>query len=225
MQDLLAGARRELRHEPIEKRIRATIGADGRRQHAPSSSGSRAASSRRTPCRVRTSAPSSPAAPATRTQARGASSSGDPVPCPHDRGRAGLVRERAGAGFRFADADLDGYVELDFDAFDTGSRRTSGSRATPASVPPRRRAPEQPPGAGGGRRRRGGGEHVARLLFETNLPVRFYLPREDVSSTPVRSPTPHLLPVQGRPRRTGRGTPTDAAAWTSAGPTTSHCRT
>ncbi len=90
------------------------------------------------------------------------------------------VGGRAGAGFRLADEDLDGYVVLDFDAFDwleedepiTGHPREPFHRIdVRLTTRPVRLELD--------------GELVAettraRLLCETSLPMRFYLPREDV---------------------------------------------
>ena len=64
----------------------------------------------------------------------------------------------------------------------------------------------------------------ARLLYETQVPTRFYLPREDVRVALEPSDAAHLLPVQGRGvllvvRRRGR------RARTSPGATSTRCRT
>ena len=98
--------------------------------------------------------------------------------------------ERAGAAFRLADPDLAGYVVLDFGAFDGWFEEEEPILAHPrdpfSRIDVRRSA-----------------RHVRiehdrrvlaessrpRLLFETHLPVRFYLPPEDVR-------TELLLPSQ-----------------------------
>jgi uncharacterized protein (DUF427 family) len=88
---------------------------------------------------------------------------------------------REGAAFRLADADLDGYLLLDFDAFDewyeedernVGHPRNPfhridilhSSRHVRVELDGRLLAETRRP----------------RLLFETGLPPRFYMPREDV---------------------------------------------
>ena len=89
--------------------------------------------------------------------------------------------ERPAAAFRLADPDLDGYVELDFDAFDQWLEEDEPIVSHPRDpfhrVDVRRSS------------RSVVVEHEGtvlaestrpRLLFETYLPVRTYLPREDV---------------------------------------------
>ena len=86
-----------------------------------------------------------------------------------------------GAGFRLADEDLAGYVVLDFDAFDDWyeeDERIAGHPRDPFHRVDVRRSARPV-------RIEVGGDVVAettraRLLFETSLPMRFYLPREDV---------------------------------------------
>ena len=89
--------------------------------------------------------------------------------------------ERPGAGFRSADPGLAGYVVLDFAAFDEWLEEDEPVVSHPRDPFSRidvRRSTRQV------RVERDG--HVLaestrpRLLFETQLPVRFYLPREDV---------------------------------------------
>ena len=86
-----------------------------------------------------------------------------------------------GAGFRLADEDLAGYVALDFAGFDAWyeeDERVVGHPREPstASISARRTRPV---------RIEVDGDVIAettraRLLFETSLPMRFYLPREDI---------------------------------------------
>ena len=91
------------------------------------------------------------------------------------------VDGRAGAGFRLADAHLTGYVALDFDAFDAWYEeddRIAGHPREPFHRVDVRRSARPV-------RIELDGEVVAdttnaRLLCETSLPLRFYLPREDV---------------------------------------------
>jgi uncharacterized protein (DUF427 family) len=94
--------------------------------------------------------------------------------------RAGGVT-REGAGFRPADADLAEYVLLDFDAFDAWYEEDEQLVAHPRDpyhrVDARRSSRHV--------RIELDGEVIAEttrptLVFETSLPVRFYLPREDV---------------------------------------------
>ena len=87
----------------------------------------------------------------------------------------------SGAGFRLDDEDLDGYVALDFAAFDEWyeeDERIVGHPRDPFHRVDVRRSSRPV-------RIEVDGEVVAettraRLLYETRLPTRFYLPREDV---------------------------------------------
>ena len=97
---------------------------------------------------------------------------------------------RPGAGFRLADADLDKYVELDFAAFDAWYEEDERNVGHPRD--PFHRIDVLP-----------SSRHVRleldgtvladssrpTLLFETMLPMRFYLPREDVTADLVPSDT------------------------------------
>lgn len=92
--------------------------------------------------------------------------------------------ERVGAAFRLADAELANHVVLDFDAFDSWLEEDEAILGHPrdpfARIDVRRTS-----------------RHVvvelygvvladttrARALFETHLPLRFYLPRQDVLAT------------------------------------------
>ncbi len=100
------------------------------------------------------------------------------------RGKGG---DRPGAGFRPADPELAGYVVLDFHAFDgwleEEERIVSHPRDPFARIDVRRSARSV--------RIERDGRVLAestrsRLLFETHLPVRFYLPREDVHTDLLR---------------------------------------
>jgi uncharacterized protein (DUF427 family) len=96
------------------------------------------------------------------------------------RGEPVSIGDLTGAGFRLADAALPGYVALDFDAFDAWYEEDE-----PVAGHPREpfhrvdvRRTSRPV------RIEVDGDVVAettraRLLFETSLPMRFYLPRED----------------------------------------------
>ena len=91
------------------------------------------------------------------------------------------IAGRAGAGFRLRDEDLAGYVALDFAAFDAWYEEDESVAGHPRDpfhrVDVRRSARPV--------RIEVDGDVVAettraRLLYETSLPVRYYLPREDV---------------------------------------------
>ena len=89
--------------------------------------------------------------------------------------------EREAAAFRLADPDLEGYVELDFDAFDQWLEEDEPILSHPRDpfhrVDVRRSSRSvvvEHEGAVLAESTR------PRLLFETHLPVRTYLPREDV---------------------------------------------
>lgn len=89
--------------------------------------------------------------------------------------------ELAGAGFRPADPDLNGYVVLDFAAFDEWleeAERIFGHPRDPFKrIDVRRSASRLQVEVDGVQL---ADSTSARLLFETWLPPRFYLPREDV---------------------------------------------
>jgi uncharacterized protein (DUF427 family) len=107
------------------------------------------------------------------------------------------IADRAGAGFRLADDDLDGYVVLDFGAFDwreedepiAGHPRDPYHRVdVRLSARPVRIEVD--------------GEVVAettraRLLCETGLPMRFYVPREDIRADLRRSESASYCPYKG----------------------------
>jgi uncharacterized protein (DUF427 family) len=165
MQDLLAQARGQLRHEPIEKRVRADLGG---RTVADSTRAILVWEPRRV---VPSYAVPVEDVHAELTEAPAAS--GQPV----------SIDDRVGAGFRLADADLSGYVVLDFAAFDAWyeeDERIAGHPRDPFHRVDVRRSARPV-------RIEVGGEVVAettqaRLLFETQLPTRFYIPREDIRS-------------------------------------------
>jgi uncharacterized protein (DUF427 family) len=102
------------------------------------------------------------------------------------------------AGFRLADPDLAGYVLLDFAAFDDWLEEDEPIRGHPRDPFSRIdvRVSSRPV------RIEVGGEVLARstrarLLFETLIPVRFYLPREDVLVPLVASDTRTYCPYKG----------------------------
>jgi uncharacterized protein (DUF427 family) len=182
MQDLLAEARRELRHEPIDKRVRARLGAET------------VVDSTRAllvwePRRVCPSfavpvddvrAELSPA-PATNGEVPGVLHPGIPFSVHTAIGDPVSIDDRVGAGFRPADEDLAGYLVLDFDAFDEWyeeDERIEGHPRDPFHRIDVRQTARPV-------RIEVGGDVVAettraRLLFETSMAPRLYLPREDV---------------------------------------------
>jgi uncharacterized protein (DUF427 family) len=182
MQDLLARARSELRHEPIERRVRANVGADAvvdstrailvwePRRVVPSYA-----------VPVDDIRAELSTAPATNGRADGVLHPGIPFGVHTAAGEPVTIADRLGAGYRLADEDLDGYVALDFAAFDEWleeDERIAGHPRDPFHRVDVRRSARPV-------RIEVDGEVVAettraRLLFETSLPVRFYLPREDV---------------------------------------------
>jgi uncharacterized protein (DUF427 family) len=88
---------------------------------------------------------------------------------------------RAGVAFAPADRDLDGYVVLDFGAFDAWLEEDEPLVGHPRDpfhrIDMRRSSREVRIELDGGPLAR---STRAVLLFETSLPTRFYLPREDV---------------------------------------------
>jgi uncharacterized protein (DUF427 family) len=89
--------------------------------------------------------------------------------------------EREAAAFRLADPDLEGYVELDFDAFDQWLEEDEPIVSHPRD--PFHRIDVRRSSRSVVVERDGtvlAESTRPRLLFETNLPVRTYLPREDV---------------------------------------------
>jgi uncharacterized protein (DUF427 family) len=182
MKDLMARARGELRHEPIERRVRARLGdgdvVDSTRAiliweprrvvptYAVPAEDIRAELS---------------AAPAGDGQAPGVLHPGIPFGVHTVAGEPVSIDGHEGAGFRLADEHLAGYVELDFRAFDEWyeeDERVIGHPRDPFHRIDVLRSSRQV-------RIEVDGDVVAettraRMLFETSLTTRFYLPREDV---------------------------------------------
>jgi uncharacterized protein (DUF427 family) len=182
MQDLLARARSELRHQPIEKRVRANLGGQAivdstramlvwePRRVVPSFA-----------VPVEDIRAELSAAPASQSQAAGVLHPGIPFSVHTAAGEPVTIDDRVGAGFRLADEDLAGYVVLDFAAFDDWYEEEEQIASHPRD-PFHRVDVRQSARAV---RIEVDGDVVAettraRLLFETSLPVRFYLPRDDV---------------------------------------------
>jgi uncharacterized protein (DUF427 family) len=206
MLELLSRARDELRYEPLERRVRAVA------------AGAAVVDSTRAvlvwePRRVVPSyavpaedvrAPLSPA-PASEQQGApppeavvGVLHPGIPFSVHTAAGEPLSVGDCAGAGFRLADARLDGYVVLDFRAFDAwyeeDERVASHPRDPLHRVDVRRSSRSL--------RIELAGLLVAEtmravLLFETSLPTRFYLPREDVRPVLLPSATRTVCPYKG----------------------------
>src|SRR5512133_3604342 len=115
MQDLLARARSELRHEPIERRVRADDVVDSTRAilvWEPR----RVVPSYAVPAED-IAAELTPA-PATNGDHPGVLHPRVPFAIHTAAGEPVSIGGRDGAGFRLADDDLAGYVELDFHAFE-----------------------------------------------------------------------------------------------------------
>ena len=207
MQDLMTRAREQLRHEPVERRVRASAGAQ------PIADSTRAILVWE-PRRI-CPAYAVPAedirgelgdAPLTNGHVDGMLHPGIPFGVHTAAGEPVTVGGREGAGFRLADEDLEGYVALDFDAFDWleedepihGHPRDPYHRVdVRLSRRPIRIEID--------------GELLAettraRLLCETNLPMRFYVPREDVRAELQESEFASYCPYKGH------------ASWFSVGP-------
>jgi uncharacterized protein (DUF427 family) len=199
MHDVIARGRSDLRHEPIGQRVRATVGEDA------------VVDSTRAvvvwePRRIVPSyavpaddigAELAPA-PAADRDVPGMLHPGILFEVHTADGEPVTIGDRAGAGFRLADPDLDGYVVLDFDAFDgwyEEDERIAGHPRDPfhrVDVRQSSRAVQIELD----------GDLVAestraRMLFETGLPVRFYLPREDVRVELLPSDTTSHCPFKG----------------------------
>jgi uncharacterized protein (DUF427 family) len=182
MQHLLARARSQLRHEPIERRVRANLGAEA---IVDSTRAILVWEPRRVVPSYAVPAEDIRAelsiAPATNGEVAGVLHPGIPFSVHTAAGEPVSIDDRVGAGFRLADEDLAGYVVLDFAAFDDWyeeDERIAGHPRDPFHRVDVRRSSRPV-------RIEVDGDVVAettraRLLFETSLPLRFYLPREDV---------------------------------------------
>ena len=107
--------------------------------------------------------------------------------------------DRPAAGLRLADPDLSGYVVLDFAAFDTWYEEDEANVGHPRD--PFHRIDVLP--SSRHVRIELDGEVLAEstrptLLFETMLPTRYYLPREDVRAALVPSDTWTYCAYKGR---------------------------
>jgi uncharacterized protein (DUF427 family) len=137
-------------------------------------------------------------APATKGHVGGVLHPGIPFDVHTAAGRPLAIEDRAGAGFRLADEDLAGYVALDFTAFDEWyeeDERITGHPRDPFHRVDVRRSARTV-------RIEVDGDVVAettraRLLFETWMTARFYLPREDVRVELRPSSRRTYCPYQG----------------------------
>jgi uncharacterized protein (DUF427 family) len=181
MRDVMTQARGELRYEPIDWRVRANLGT----QTVVDSTRAMLVYEPRRVCPsyavpVEDIRAELSAAPATNDHADGVLHPGIPFSVHTAAGEPVSIGDRVGAGFRFADEDLEGYVELDFAAFDwyeEDERIIGHPRDRYHRVDVRQSARPV--------RIEIDGEVVAettraRLVSETQLPLRFYIPREDV---------------------------------------------
>jgi uncharacterized protein (DUF427 family) len=200
MQDLIDRARGELRHEPIERRVRANLGEDAivDSTHAmlvwePR----RVVPSYAVPAEdIRAELP---AAPATNGDVPGVLHPGIPFSVHTAAGKPVSIEDRVGAGFLLEDEDLTGYVVLDFDAFDEWYEEDepiAGHPLDPFHRVDVRRSSRPV-------RIELDGEVIAettdaRLLFETQLPTRFYIPREDVRAELHPSSSRSYCPFKGK---------------------------
>jgi uncharacterized protein (DUF427 family) len=195
MQELLARARSELRHEPIERRVRADDVVDSTRAILVWE-----------PRRVIPSY-AVPAEDIAAELTPAPATSGDHPGVLHPRvpfaihtaaGEPVSIGGREGAGFRLADDDLAGYVALDFHAFERWHEEDEPILGHPIDPYHRVdvRRTSRPV------RIEIEGEVVAettaaRLLYETQLPTRFYLPREDIVAELVPSERRSYCPYKG----------------------------
>jgi uncharacterized protein (DUF427 family) len=199
MQDLMQRALGELRHEPIEWRVRARLGD---RTIADSTRAILLWEPRRV-CPIY-AVPAEDIrgelgdAPLTNGHVDGVLHPGIPFGVHTAAGEPLTVGGREGAGYRLADEDLEGYVALDFDAFDwlEEDEPIAGHPRDPYH-----RVDVRPTGRSV--RIELDGEVVAettraRVVCETRLPTRFYLPREDVRAELRPSSSSSYCPYKGR---------------------------
>jgi uncharacterized protein (DUF427 family) len=196
MQDLLARAWGELRHEPIEQRVRADDVVDSTRAilvWEPR----RVVPSYAVP--AEDIAAELSAAPAAVGEHPGVLHPRVPFAVHTAAGEPVSIGGRDGAGFRLTDADLAGYVALDFHAFEQWLEEDEPIRGHPIDpyhrIDVRRTSRPM--------RIEIDGDVVAettaaRLLYETQLPTRFYLPREDVRAELRPSSRRTYCPFKGQ---------------------------
>jgi uncharacterized protein (DUF427 family) len=182
MHDLLTTAHGLLRHEPIERRVRGKLGTETIVDSTRAMlvwEPRRVCPSYAVPAEdIRSELP---VAPATNGHVPGVLHPGIPFAVHTAEGEPVSIADREGAGFRFADEHLAGYVELDFNAFDAWYEEEEPVFGHPRDPYHRVdvRLTSRPV------RIEVDGEVVAettraRLLYETSLPTRYYVPPEDV---------------------------------------------
>ena len=195
VKDVLAPARDELLYEPFARRVRADDVVDST-QAILVWEPRRAVPSYAVPeADIRADVT---AAPIIDTEVEGVLHPGIPFAVHTAPGEPVTIGGRPGAGFRIAGA-LDGYVVLDFHSFDAWYEEDERVYAHPRD--PFHRVDVR-------RTSRAvvievDGEVLAsttsaRLLFETNIHTRFYIPKQDVHFEPRPQRAAFLLPVQGR---------------------------
>jgi uncharacterized protein (DUF427 family) len=192
MQDLISEARGLLRHEPIERRVRAKLGAD-------TIVDSTRAMLLWEPRRVCPSyavpaediAGELATAPATNGHVDGMLHPRIPFAVHTAEGEPVTVADRVGAGFRLADEDLAGYVAFDFEAFDwyeedervTGHPRDPFHRVDVLHSSRHVRIERDDTVLAE--------STMPSLLFEPPLPVRYYFAPDDVR-TELLVPSDHV---------------------------------
>jgi uncharacterized protein (DUF427 family) len=193
VKDLLAPARSELLYEPMERRIRADDVVDSTRAMLVWEP-RRAVPSYAVP-EGDIRAEVSPA-PAADKQVEGVLHPGIPFAVHTAAGEPVSIGGREGAGFRLEDPA--GYVVLDFRAFDAWYEEDERVFVHPRDPFHRVdvRETSRPVQI------EAGGEVLAsttraRLLFETNIHTRFYLPKEDVRAELVPSDRRSYCPYKG----------------------------
>jgi uncharacterized protein (DUF427 family) len=193
MRDLLAAAREQLRYEPIERRVRADDAVDSTRALLVWE-----------PRRVVPSyavpeddvAAELTAAPAATGAPPGVLHPGIAFAAHTAPGEPVSVGGREGAGFRLA--ELDGYVVLDFAAFGAWREEDEPVRGHPRDpfhrVDVRRTSRPVRIELDGSLLAE---TDEARLVFETSLPTRFYLPKAAVRGELRPSATRTYCPYKG----------------------------
>jgi uncharacterized protein (DUF427 family) len=197
MHDMIAEARTRLCHEPIERRVRAKIGdetvVDSTRA-ALVWEPRRVVPSFAVPAEdIRAELT---AAPAANGDVPGLLHPGIPFAVHSAAGEPVTIRDRVGAGFRLD--DLEGYVVLDFRAFDAWyeeAERIFGHPRDPYGSVEIRRSSRPV-------RIELDGELLAettraQLLYETHLTTRFYVPQEDVRVALEPHPQRTYCPYKG----------------------------
>src|SRR4051794_41086811 len=202
--DAMARTREELRYEPTEKRIRALLGDE---TVVDSVRALLVWEPRRVVPAYAVPAEDVrgelvPAPPAPPGPNRPVLHPGIPFAEHSTPGEPASVRAggqtREGAAFRLADADLKEYVVLDTRAFDAWYEEDEPVRSHPRDPFHRVDVRQSSRHV----RIELGGQVLAestrpRLLFETNLPTRFYLPREDLTTQAQPSERQTYCPYKG----------------------------